>query len=562
MDFDEAGAVNEPADGGQGTPLVAPPVNLPSLAASALTPTPPQIQPYAGQPPPGLAAPPSQDVSPLIAALMQRMQPAPPAAPPSPLLQALRSAIPLIAAAYTGARGMGAEGAAKGWQEGINAQQAAQAAQGAQQDREAQSTLRIAEAIRDLQSQQQQAVQVARQQQLAEHQQALEQLRAQQLADENTRSAARLGAVDKAAQAKQAQEDYSRAWNDFAGNGGLATINKLVDTDGPAAAQSYLQHTTAAGLPGVTLADLFAKRATLAPDGAHYIQGTPQDKVPVLGSEADVLGSYARDVLGIDPKDMTFHQRMAAMTAQTAAKKPEDEPAPTLSPAALKLTAQQYAMTGQLPPMGMGKQGAAVRSAIINQAAQIYDGLDLPSQVAAYQANKSSLVKVQGQSDALNAFQRTAGANLTNFLAAAEKIPDTGSPWLNKPLREINQQGMGSADQAAFTAARDVVLPEFARIITNPNMTGVLSDKSRDSINSLSPESASLNQIKAVAKILVADSQNRADSYQTQMADIRARIAKKPGSADPTPTPIAGINSAPAPGTTIQVGPFTTTVRP
>ncbi len=172
-DIAEAGAQNAPESGGGEGPPVGPVGNLPSVAASALQPAPPQIQPYAGQPPPGAA--PVNDLSPLIAQLAQRLQPASPPPPVSPLLASLRSVIPLIAAAYTGARGMGAEGAAQGWQHGIDAQNAQEAATQIAEDRKSQSDLRVAQAIRDLQTEndrQQQVAQTVARQRLQEKNEA------------------------------------------------------------------------------------------------------------------------------------------------------------------------------------------------------------------------------------------------------------------------------------------------------------------------------------------------------------------------------------------------------
>ncbi len=206
-----------------------------------------------------------------------------------------------------------------------------------------------------------------------------------------------------------------------------------------------------------------------------------------------------------------------------------DDPALNLTPDAKKLTAHQYAMTGQLPPMGMGKEGAKVRTEIINEAARIYQGLDLPSQQAAFKANQASLTKLQGTADKVSAFESTAGKNLDQFLSLAEKIPDTGVPWVNTPIRAVNAKMVGDTNQAAFNAARDVALREIARVTSDPNLTGVLSDSARREVQSLSPENATFGQIKAVAKVLKQDMANVKAGLSDQITDVRQRIATPPG---------------------------------
>lgn len=203
--------------------------------------------------------------------------------------------------------------------------------------------------------------------------------------------------------------------------------------------------------------------------------------------------------------------------------------APTLTEDALNLTAKQYAMTGNLPPMGMGKQGANVRSQIINRAAGMYKDLDLPAQVAAYNANKQSLAKATATLDTVAGFEKVAGKNLDNFLSLADKIPDTGMPWLNKPIRELDASVVGSTNVAAFNAARDVALREIARVTSDPKLSGALTDSARSEVQSLSPKDATFAQIKAVAKVLKQDMANVHDGLSAQIGDIQSRIATPPG---------------------------------
>ncbi len=48
-----------------------------------------------------------------------------------------------------------------------------------------------------------------------------------------------------------------------------------------------------------------------------------------------------------------------------------------------------------------------------------------------------------------------------------------------------------------------MLLPEIARIITNPNLTGVLSDSARQEVSQFNPETATLGQTVKVAVALL-----------------------------------------------------------
>jgi hypothetical protein len=253
-----------------------------------------------------------------------------------------------------------------------------------------------------------------------------------------------------------------------------------------------------------------------------------------------------------DRAELTLQRdRLAAEQKHWSNEDSQAAAAPALTPEALDLTAKQYAMTGLLPPMGNGKQGANVRSTIINRAADMYKNLDLPTQVAAYTANKESLKKAQATLDTVAGFEKVAGKNLDQFLSLASKVPDTGVPWLNTPIRNLDEKVVGSTNVAAFKAARDVALREIARVTSDPKLSGALTDSARAEVQALSPEGATFAQIKAVARVLKQDMANVHDGLSSQISDIQQRIATPPGQqpAQSSPaTPAAPAAPALTPG--------------
>lgn len=204
-----------------------------------------------------------------------------------------------------------------------------------------------------------------------------------------------------------------------------------------------------------------------------------------------------------------------------------------LTPAGLDAAALNYAKTGILPPLGMGDK--TTRKKIINRAAEMMPALDVASAKADFGANTDALKALVKQREALGAFESTALKNLDVFIEAAKKIPDTGSPFLNKPLRALTEAGLGGADLTAYNTARRTVIPEFAKILANPGLSGQLSDSARHEIEAVVSGAATLKQTIAAANILKQDTANRRTSYDDQIAGIQARLKK--GSA-PEPSAI------------------------
>jgi hypothetical protein len=195
-----------------------------------------------------------------------------------------------------------------------------------------------------------------------------------------------------------------------------------------------------------------------------------------------------------------------------------------LSPAGLDAAALNYAKTGVLPPLGMGDKNT--RKLIINRAAEMMPGLDIASARADYAANTDSLKTMQKQRDAIGAFEQTAMKNIDIFLDAAGKVVDTGSPLANSLARQVTGKMLGSPDQAAYDAARQVAVNEIAKIVSNPTLSGTLSDSARHEVEAFNPATATLQQSVAVMRLLKRDMGNRTSALDDGIAGIKSRISK------------------------------------
>jgi hypothetical protein len=200
-----------------------------------------------------------------------------------------------------------------------------------------------------------------------------------------------------------------------------------------------------------------------------------------------------------------------------------------LNPNTLKMLADLGRTAGPqaVPSFGFGRGAAQAKAQVFNEMASGETTPDLAAAKADYLADSESLKNITKMDDSVQAFKRTAGQNLDVFLNTAKKVIDTGSPLLNKPLRALDDKVLGSPDMAAFRTARQYAMTEFAKVIQNPNLTGVLSDDARKEIAHLAGEDATLPQLYEAAKIIKQDSENRSASNALQKQIIQGRIQRR-----------------------------------
>jgi hypothetical protein len=190
------------------------------------------------------------------------------------------------------------------------------------------------------------------------------------------------------------------------------------------------------------------------------------------------------------------------------------------------MAAENYFQTGQLPS---GMRSPAMSAAIMSRAAELHPNgtTELAGNRASYEANKKSYDNVTGTLDTLSAFEQSGLKNLKQFTDLADKLPDTGVPWLNTPIRNLNKNLVGAQYMPAIEAARSVALREIARVTNDPKLSGALTDSARGEVSAFSPENATLPQIKNVVKVLQADMANVHTSLAAQKADIGTRLGIK-----------------------------------
>ncbi len=160
----------------------------------------------------------------------------------------------------------------------------------------------------------------------------------------------------------------------------------------------------------------------------------------------------------------------------------------------------------------------------------------------------ADLTKLTQQRSAITQYEQTALKNMDYLIQLADKVDRSGIPVLERWLRG-GEKAMGDNDVRAFVAQLEVVKPEIARILSNPNLTGALTNYARQEIEAFMDPGMSAKNVRTVVELLKRDFQNRARSLDDEINSVRSQLRNlTPGQGPaPLPQPTAPVqSSAPA----------------
>jgi hypothetical protein len=146
----------------------------------------------------------------------------------------------------------------------------------------------------------------------------------------------------------------------------------------------------------------------------------------------------------------------------------------------------------------------------------------------------SALMQLEKQRAAITAFEQTAVKNGQMLIQLANKVDTTGLPVFERWVR-AGRQATGDSEVAQFNAQYQLFISEAAKIITNPNLSGVLSDSARHEMQDSLPKASSAKQFTAVISLLGRDFKNRTQSMDDEIASLKARLHG--GAASPAAPP-------------------------
>jgi hypothetical protein len=285
----------------------------------------------------------------------------------------------------------------------------------------------------------------------------------------------------------------------------------------------------------------------LASQGKEPIQPKDQQELTLRAQEIAKLNTEA-ELADKASKGDAAARRALEMLAET---RRASQPQINITPAGYGVLEQQYQQTGQLPAFNRGP-GGAVQANIVNGVGAQNPGFNPGAAKADFRANAESLANLQKQRDAVVTFEKTAKANLDQFVNLAAKLPDTGVPWLNQPLRNINKQAVGNAWAPAIDAARQIAVNEIAKVTSNPTLAGALSDSARHEVSEYNPANATYAQTVNVAKVLRQDMANRHRFFDEGLAEIRGRMAGTAAPAAASGQMPVGVPHVPVVGATFN----------
>lgn len=237
---------------------------------------------------------------------------------------------------------------------------------------------------------------------------------------------------------------------------------------------------------------------------------------------------FAITMAKMDQQERQFQQRLGAQAGGTG-----------LSEAAVENLAREALKNKDaLVNIGRGRQGAEDLRKIQNRMAEILGaegGPGMTQRRAEIRADSNSLNKLTQSYDAVTAFEQTAVRNGEMLKQLANKVDATGVPVIEKWIR-AGRQATGDPDVAKFNAQLQIYRTEAARILTNPNLSGQLTDSARKEVEHFLAPGASAQQIVGTVDLLKNDFDNRKITLEQQMDLIRDRMNKGYG-AGTTPNP-------------------------
>jgi hypothetical protein len=179
----------------------------------------------------------------------------------------------------------------------------------------------------------------------------------------------------------------------------------------------------------------------------------------------------------------------------------------------------QVALGQPMPPLGMGKEAAAMRRAILAEATKQWKMMGIsPGEANVIAAqNKSGLAELakiaQIKANVLTA-ENTATANATQVLSLLGSAGTTGSPVFNQ-WQQAGRRATGNAKVSAFDVAVKTLATEYARVMSGGG-NSPLSDSARHEADALIHTSMTPDQFRSAINQLKIDMANRTKGIEQE----------------------------------------------
>lgn len=207
------------------------------------------------------------------------------------------------------------------------------------------------------------------------------------------------------------------------------------------------------------------------------------------------------------------------------------EGTPELTPQAIETLAQQVAAGGDIPSLGLGKSGAALKAKILNRAAEVQaangnDGAAMVMVKAARKANATALTDLTKRNGVMSQSKNTAVAN-GNLLvsAAATGAGTTGSPVLNRWQQAYRSGVKGSPEVAAFGLAINTFANEYAKVVSGATGAAGVAEGARQEMLKHLSEASTPEQVATIVKQAKLEMASSTESMAGQIAETRRQLS-------------------------------------
>lgn len=212
-----------------------------------------------------------------------------------------------------------------------------------------------------------------------------------------------------------------------------------------------------------------------------------------------------------------------------------------------KFIGGQVALGQPMPPLGMGKEAAQMRRAILAEATKQWKAMGItPGEANVIAAqNKSGLAelaKIAQMKATVQTAENTASANATQVLTLLGSAGTTGSPIFNA-WQQAGRRATGNAKVSAFDVAVKTLSTEYARVMSGGNST-MLSDSARHEADALIHTSMTPDQFRFTINQMKIDMANRTKGIEQERQATLQQI--RTGGRGPAPRSEDGWTTLPS----------------
>lgn len=208
------------------------------------------------------------------------------------------------------------------------------------------------------------------------------------------------------------------------------------------------------------------------------------------------------------------------------------EPAAVLALNSMSTEGERFAYdawkkTGKLP-VAVGRSAIA-SATLLNKFAQFAKedgdtGASTAASQAAYHANQGALTANTKLLTATSGYAQTLEKNLNNLEQSYSKVDSTGSPLVNKAVRQWQQGVSGDPQTADMILWLKSVQSEFAKLRSGSLGNAPLSDAAMADSAKVINEYMNQGGIKAVASAIRQEKDNRISSLQEQNDQLNSAL--------------------------------------